>query len=1009
MRTLSVFLLLVCAASFAQEIGARYLVVTHDNFYDAVMPLAEWKHKKGLRTKVVKLSQIGSDASQIKTYIENAYNTWQIPPEFVLLVGAPNYLPFPSVSGTVSDNYYTNMDGDIYNEILSGRLTVHNEDETQTVVNKILLYERTPVIDESDWFTDACLIARIDNDAHDDSIYWSDIHHAKNYMIGAGYNDIDTFSQQYGNNASDVIQAVNDGRSFVLFRGQGVNNWWTPFDVNPHLTQNGARLPIVLSITCTTIGTGSTPAVAEQWLLTGTPTTPRGGAGYFATTTVVIGQAYLRSAVSKGFFNALFRDGKRTFGEACEGGRTNVYQMYGDGDEYRGFTTLGDPEMNIWTAIPESLDVTHDTALFIGDDTLHVLVLWNGIPVESTLVCAMLDTIIYEYGYTSDAGQISFYLDQLMPGALDLTVTGKNFLPYEAEVPVIDTGAYLIYSRHIISDSLANGNGLAENGETILLRTVIQNIGTSSAGGVIATVKTEDTLVSMIDSAASFGDIAPLDSASGLSPFVFSVSPFCPSDHAVDFTLWIHDAADNIWQSDFSLIISGVTGVTGPDAYGYYIYDDTDTLSGNAPVYNWFEIAPPGPGAVVSEITNEDADTVTYALPFTFRYYGQNYNSIGLCSNGFLELGQSTYRFGDNGPIPSTQGPARFLAPFWDDLDPSQYGDIYYYYDTANHRYIVEYEDCAHYYTPTLRETFQVILLDEQYYPTPTDDGEVLYLYSSVADATSNTVGLEDHTQTRGLEYVYNGISDPNAAPIVNQRALLITTRPPAGTYDTPWLHIVDYTIDDSNGGNSNGLVEPDETFDMIITIRNDGDTAAYNVSGTLRTADPDAQIIDSLSYFVDIGTGANADNGVDPLTVHASATPADSSMGFTLHMTSNDGAYQKTDYFTVYFHGTPNVEETEGFAQQRAFSLSVYPNPFSKLMYINFEVDSRQKSEVSIKVYDVAGRLVKQWNDPTIQQSNRITWDGVDDHNRKVPSGIYFVQLTAENNKQIEKVILLK
>jgi hypothetical protein len=183
------------------------------------------------------------------------------------------------------------------------------------------------------------------------------------------------------------------------------------------------------------------------------------------------------------------------------------------------------------------------------------------------------------------------------------------------------------------------------------------------------------------------------------------------------------DASTNTWTSNFSIIISSFSGATGPDQYGYYIYDDTDTLSGNAPVFNWLEIVP-SPGSLVSEITNEDADTVTYPLPFTFKYYGIDYSSIGMCSNGFLEMGYSTYRFGDNGTIPSSGGPKRMLAPFWDDLDPSLYGDIYYYHDTANHRWIVEFKDCAHYESSTQRETFQVILLDPQYYPTPTgDDG----------------------------------------------------------------------------------------------------------------------------------------------------------------------------------------------------------------------------------------------------------------------------------------------
>ncbi|KPL13386.1 hypothetical protein AMJ74_05360, partial [candidate division WOR_3 bacterium SM1_77] len=217
---------------FSQEIGARYLIITHDSFYDAIQPLAEWKHRMGLRTKVVKLSQIGSSMSAIKAYVDCAYDTWQIPPEFLLLVGSPYHIPFYVFSYyCYSDNYYTNMDSDIYNEILSGRLTVHNITETQTVVNKILLYEKTPDLSNSLWFINACLIVNEDYYTYppppygDDSIYWSDIRHAKGLMLAHEYNTIDTLSDLLGNNANNVINRVNQGRAFVLYRGCGTNNW----------------------------------------------------------------------------------------------------------------------------------------------------------------------------------------------------------------------------------------------------------------------------------------------------------------------------------------------------------------------------------------------------------------------------------------------------------------------------------------------------------------------------------------------------------------------------------------------------------------------------------------------------------------------------------------------------------------------------------------------------------------------------------------------------------------
>jgi hypothetical protein len=436
MRKYVFFFLMLNITGVAQELGARYLIITHDNFYNAIQPLAEWKHRKGMRAKVAKLSQIGSSAYEIHNYVQTAFNTWQVRPEFLLLVGAPNYLPFGS---NYSDNYYTNMDADIFNEVLSGRLTVHDASEAQTVVNKILLYEKTPDLSDSLWFIDACLIVREEYDYYDDSIYWDDINHAKNLMLNNGYNFMDTLSRFAGDNAYDVISSVNQGRAFVLYRGSGVNNWYSPFGVNPDQTANGSRLPIVLSITCRTIGTGSTPASAERWLLTGAPTSPRGAAGYFATTTTGIGVSHLRSAVCKGFFNGLFQQGRKTFGEACEAGRMNVYNLYNSSSEYRGFTTLGDPEMNIWTAIPEPLEVFHDSLLSVGEEWLAVSVRSLTVPVESALVCIILDTLIYEYGYTTNEGEITLNLETLIPGYMYVTVTAKNKIPYVDSILVVST------------------------------------------------------------------------------------------------------------------------------------------------------------------------------------------------------------------------------------------------------------------------------------------------------------------------------------------------------------------------------------------------------------------------------------------------------------------------------------------------------------------------------------------------------------------------------------------
>ena len=1009
------------ALGIAQETGARYLIITHDNFYDAILPYAQWKHKMGLRTKIVRVpSELAQNSTVIRNYIVNAYNTWQIKPEFLLIVGAPNYIPW-SMTSPYSDNNYTNMDTPIENEILSGRLTVHNLTEAQTVVNKMLLYERYPDTTTTDWFINACLIVREDYESYSDSIYWSDIHHAKSLMMNNEFHIIDTLSRAQGNNANNVIASVNNGRGFVLYRGQGVGYWWDPFNVNPDLTQNGNRLPIVLSITCQTIGSGSTPATAEKWLLTGTPTSPQGGAGYFATTTIISHQAYLRSAVCKGFFDALFLNKRQRFGEACENGRLNVYRLYNSTTEYRGFTTLGDPAMLIWTAKPKSITVFYDSILQAGiEETLQVRVQYQGAPIESACVCIMLDTLIYQTEYTNSNGEVNFIFTAPVPGTMDITVTGKNLYPFEGTIQITTGNIYLQYLGNTVSDSLGNNNGIINPGEIILLLPIIRNTGSVPAIDVTAHLRSADTTVNISDSVSFFGNVNQGQVLEGLNPFSFSISPNAQT-HNIPFDITLIDAQGDTFSSNFSLIVVGQGSATGPDPYGYYIYDDTDTLTGNAPVYDWFEIAPPGPGTIIIEITDEDADTVTYNLPFTFKYYGIDYNSIGLCSNGFLEFGNSTYRFGENTTIPASGGPKRLIAPFWDDLDPrpapTGYGDIYYYNDTTNHRWIVEYKECGHYGNSSSRETFQVILLDPMYYPTPTGDGEIIFLYNTVANATENSVGIEDETETRGLQYLFNNSYDPNAMPLLNSRALLITTKPPVSQH-SPWINLVNYTLNDSAGGNNNGIPEPNEIIEITLYIRNDGDTMVTNANGTIRTISSSLFLIDSTADFGNIDIGAVSDNSSNPYVIQIAQDPVDTLVGLAVCFTGNGGGYQTYTYFTLHIHYATGIGENSN-STSKINLLEVCPNPFRNRTIIRYTIqdtrymiqDTRYMiQDINLNIYDISGRLVKSFSLTTDYCAlGTISWDGTDDSGRRLSSGVYFVHLEADGYKEVEKVILLK
>jgi len=320
-----------------------------------------------------------------------------------------------------------------------------------------------------------------------------------------------------------------------------------------------------------------------------------------------------------------------------------------------------------------------------------------------------------------------------------------------------------------------NNNGILEPGETANVILTLANEGSAAAENITSTLTTGSSYITINDASGNFGTIDPGNSGTNAGdPYTVTASASAPYGCLVDCSVIIE--TDFITDTiDFDLVV----GEMVPSDTGYYYSYYSGGLHTHAPVFDWLELAAGGPGVIISEITNEDADTVTLPLPFNFTFYGEEYDSVGVCSNGFLELGHATYRFGSNTPIPMTGGPRAMIAPFWDDLDPSEAGDIYQYYDSAQHRWIVEFYQVDYYGGPGDFETFQVILYDPSYYTTPTNDGEIIVQYLNGMEQSGNTFGIENYSETVGIQYHYNGAYHEWAVPVTDSFAIKYTTYPP--------------------------------------------------------------------------------------------------------------------------------------------------------------------------------------------------------------------------------------
>ncbi len=86
------------------------------------------------------------------------------------------------------------------------------------------------------------------------------------------------------------------------------------------------------------------------------------------------------------------------------------------------------------------------------------------------------------------------------------------------------------------------------------------------------------------------------------------------------------------------------------------------------------------------------------------------------------------------------------------------------------------------------------------------------------------------------------------------------------------------------------------------------------------------------------------------------------------------------------------------------------FPNPFNPNTQINYQIP--EQTEVELTVYDILGRKVQTVVNETQQPGHyRIFWDGKDELDRDVSSGVYFYQLTVDLGKWTEtkKMLLLR
>lgn len=106
--------------------------------------------------------------------------------------------------------------------------------------------------------------------------------------------------------------------------------------------------------------------------------------------------------------------------------------------------------------------------------------------------------------------------------------------------------------------------------------------------------------------------------------------------------------------------------------------------------------------------------------------------------------------------------------------------------------------------------------------------------------------------------------------------------------------------------------------------------------------------------------------------------------------------------------HGATAVE-TGGQNLPTGFELfQNYPNPFNSITSIKYQLP--EVSDVKLEIYNLLGQRIGTLVDQSQRSgSYLINWDGTDEFNQPVASGVYLYQLITKNFRQTNKLILLR
>jgi PKD repeat protein len=437
----------------------------------------------------------GNTETAIESFIDDAYANWTIKPAACLLLGdygtngASNiishlYVHPDGYPNFASDNKYADVDGDEMPDVVFARICANNNDQLQIMISKFLNYERNPPTDSNyydkpitalgwqteRWFQLCSEIVggyfKNEQGKHPrriNAIYqgtpgsiWSTATNTSTVVNYFGPNGLGYIPQTpaelggwSGGTATKINNAVDSGAFILQHRDHGAYTLWgEPAYNTGNINQlTNTLLTFVFSINCETGAFHrSSDCFAEVFLKLFKNGHNAGAFGMVCPTET--SYSFVNDTFVWGLYDNMWPNFMPAEGTTpasrgvlpAFGNAAGKYFLkasnwpYNTGNKqvtYRLFHMLGDGFSVIYSQVPQSLAVAHDTAVIYGTTTFNITA------TDSAFIALTANGDILATGYGDGTTPVAMTIPVLPIGTqITVTVTKQNYFRYSALVPV---------------------------------------------------------------------------------------------------------------------------------------------------------------------------------------------------------------------------------------------------------------------------------------------------------------------------------------------------------------------------------------------------------------------------------------------------------------------------------------------------------------------------------------------------------------------------------------------